>query len=426
MTVIISALSVIWSFYAAYCFPYWGSETILDLSGRSYRSSLCAETMLPSEAAIEDIRFCKKKISRIHPLYRKTQYDESEFLFQEAIDYVKSRDSITVNNLFMLIQMALASLGDAHTQLFNVNNSPRYAEYSDCDKILSVNGVPFANVIKEKAPLISSETREWTYRQINLKIRNADGVRALGYSLKDGIRVKYLKGEEIHERVFSENDYLEREKVSYSLNADRIGGYAIYDSISTAYLRMENLFYYKPNVVHRFNKSLEEMFSTIKERNLSKLIIDLRGNPGGNTAIIRELFKYLPIRRYSTGGDAIRRGPFLIKKKGTRKNYINNDYCFHGDVYVLTSVGTFSAATQLADGFQGNNLATIIGEPPGNAVSGFTNIVRFHLPNSHLSLDISTSKHYRVDESNKSSFLEPDIKCPAVEALKRAMTAIEK
>lgn len=77
MTVIISALSVIWSLYTAYCFPYWGSETILDLSGRSYRSSLCAETMLSSQAAIEDIRFCKQKISRIHPLYRKTQYDKS-------------------------------------------------------------------------------------------------------------------------------------------------------------------------------------------------------------------------------------------------------------------------------------------------------------------------------------------------------------
>lgn len=64
---------------------------------------------------------------------------------------------------------------------------------------------------------------------------------------------------------------------------------------------------------------------------------------------------------------------------------------FTGTIYVLTSLSTFSAAMQVADCLQGNGLAKIVGESPGNLPVSYGNIVYYVLPFSKLALKISTS-----------------------------------
>ncbi len=40
---------------------------------------------------------------------------------------------------------------------------------------------------------------------------------------------------------------------------------------------------------------IRKMFTEIKKKNIENLAIDLRGNPGGDTYVVNELFKYLPV-----------------------------------------------------------------------------------------------------------------------------------
>ena len=164
-------------------------------------------------------------------------------------------------------------------------------------------------------------------------------------------------------------------------------------------------YYYTLQSVHRFNNNIRNMFSEIKERGITNLILDLRNNPGGNQAIAIEFFKYLPIDKYQIGKNEIRRGPFLFQTNGIRRNRFIKDLCFNGNIYVLTSLQTFSAAMIFADMLQGNNLAIVIGEVPGNAATEpadfqfhiFHNKIRCACHDSgdiHIEPDITQNNNY--------------------------------
>ena len=64
-----------------------------------------------------------------------------------------------------------------------------------------------------------------------------------------------------------------------------------------------------------------------------------------------------------------------------------------------------------------NHLGRIIGQPPGNAPSGYGEIAIFQLPNSKLYVQISTKKFMRADEKTEDKLVTPDILCDADKAL---------
>ena len=424
LSLLISILSIVWGIYSAYFFPYWNSETLRDISGRNYISTLNQRKLISSDEAKKDIIFCHQKINQIHPLCRGEQNSDLELYFKEALSALNSCDSISVNELYLLLQKAAASLHDAHTQVFAVNQMRMVASYSGCQEILEFDNMKLDSLVERMLPIISSESYEWSKYQINQKLRDADGILSLGFDLKKGINVKYRITDIVQEGIFTEDSFKREEVLTYSMSTDKIGKYTLSDSTNTAYLKLDNCFYYNLRNVRQFNSGIKDMFSKIKEKNISNLILDLRDNPGGNRAIAYALIRYFPVNYYNSGRIHIRRGPFLIQLKGIRRNRIIRDLCFTGNVYVLTSLSTFSAAMNLVDMLQGNNLAVVIGEAPGNAATGCSNISHFILPNSHLSLNISTSHYYRVDGSEKSIFIEPDIQCISSKAYDTAINLI--
>lgn len=426
ISILLSVLSIAWGVYSSFIFPYWNSETLRDISGRNYQSTLNQQARIPSDQAKSDILFCRQKISRIHPLCINGLNNTLDSCFNEALNAVNRKDSISVNELYLLMQKAVASLKDAHTRVYAINNSLRLANYSDCEEILEFDNMPFDSLVKEKLPLISYESDDWAANQIDRRLRNVDGIQSLGFSLDKGISVMYRSEGIVQEALFTESDFKQKQSVTYSMNADRIGGYTLLDSINTAYLKLDNCYYYKLRSIHRFSKGMRTMFSEIKDRGIANLILDLRDNPGGNQAISFEFFKYLPIKEYNCGRIQMRRGPFVIHSNGIRKNRINKKLCFPGNIYVLTSLNTFSAAVIFADMLQGNNLAIVIGETPGNAATSHTNIIHFVLPNSRLSLDVSTLLRNKVSDSDISIFTSPDIQCMSLEGYNKALDIIAR
>ena len=94
------------------------------------------------------------------------------------------------------------------------------------------------------------------------------------------------------------------------------------------------------------------------------LIIDLRGNGGGNPAMVALICSYLfgpePVHLndlYWREGD--RTDQFWTKKEVAGKRYLNKD------VYVLTSKRTFSGAEEFTYNLKNLKRATIIGETTG-------------------------------------------------------------
>ncbi len=105
------------------------------------------------------------------------------------------------------------------------------------------------------------------------------------------------------------------------------------------------------------------------------MVADIRDNGGGNSNVVNEFMRYLPIETYQIGSNRWRFGMFMIPSgAGIQKNVPYTDLLFAGDVYLLTSAESFSSAMIFAEYIKDNQVGTIIGEAPGNTPSGYGDI----------------------------------------------------
>jgi hypothetical protein len=217
-----------------------------------------------------------------------------------------------------------------------------------------------------------------------------------------------------------------------------------------------------------FENFLEDMFEEMKEKGVTTLIIDIRGNGGGTSIYGEKLLYYLDvppnIRVLTT---AIKFSPLYreffpenytsyeasyAKKYNGKKlpdslivtsdfaqadssdkryfknvtdpqseHYIKpNRTFFKGNVYFLVGDGTYSAAIILASLVKDNNLFTTVGQPTRGRPSHYGDTPVIKLPNSGIVCRISCKKFFRPDVSKDSEdALYPDVTIwPTFEDLK--------
>jgi C-terminal processing protease CtpA/Prc len=124
----------------------------------------------------------------------------------------------------------------------------------------------------------------------------------------------------------------------------------------------------------------ERVLSSINERQIKQLVIDLRNNGGGD---------------------------FFV---GTRLAYhlnLANSIDWKSGVYILTDKVTFSAATTNATQFRQMLNAKVVGEPTGSNPTGYQDMGTFELPNSGLVISYSKRKFRFQELANQG--LQPDV-----------------
>ena len=139
------------------------------------------------------------------------------------------------------------------------------------------------------------------------------------------------------------------------------------------------------------------------------MVVDLRGNGGGNSYVANLFLEYLDVAQYRTWDSDVRLGWYLYKNRNNVcKNKRQLD-AFAGTVYVLTDTETFSAAKDFAMLLADNDLAIHVGQAPGNLPDAYMDVLQFRLENSGLSLWVSYKRAYRIDSTQSGKPLEPDI-----------------
>jgi hypothetical protein len=180
-----------------------------------------------------------------------------------------------------------------------------------------------------------------------------------------------------------------------------------------------------------FSDFLKTSFTKIKETNAAGLIIDLRENGGGNSALGDSLISYFSTRPYVLSGGMKWKSSRhykaylkLMEKVGSRsenqfyhslkegdmytfvnKNLrkpVSRELTFTGKTAILIGPNTFSSANMLSDGIRSYQLATLFGESTGEPGNDFGEMYNFMLPNTHIIARASTKMFTRADGDEKN------------------------
>lgn len=145
------------------------------------------------------------------------------------------------------------------------------------------------------------------------------------------------------------------------------------DAGSTVYFRYNQCVSLRDRPFSDFAKQLEAMLA---DDDVRRLIVDLRNNGGGNSAILDPWIDWLKTTRFN------------------RK----------GSLYVIIGRRTFSSAILNALRLRNETAATLVGEPTAGKPNHFGEVRSFKLPNSGMEVSYST-KYFRTSREDTDSLL---------------------
>ncbi|MBS4016407.1 MAG: hypothetical protein KGZ86_08255 [Candidatus Latescibacteria bacterium] len=171
-----------------------------------------------------------------------------------------------------------------------------------------------------------------------------------------------------------------------------------------------------------FKKFCKSTFKYLNKKRIPHLIIDFRGNNGGDSRIGDELIKYLSNVPFIQYQRAVTKVSSASKHRYTNlstndtiieielagfEKYMTKPYPekkrFLGNVYVLIDGGTYSSAGSTVWCINHYNLAKIIGNETGGAGVHYGYPMKRNLPNTGLTYYISHMKWYQIGADDNST-----------------------
>jgi carboxyl-terminal processing protease len=211
----------------------------------------------------------------------------------------------------------------------------------------------------------------YTYRDTVTVIRALEGGPSKKAGVRGGDRIIVANGESIYGPNWSNDAVVNRLKgeknTKVNLKIYRPGEPELLEfkikrsevpivSVDASYMLSENLGYIK---INRFAESTYKEFkkslNILQEKGATKLVLDLRDNPGGLLIITEQI-----------ADEFLEKGKLILftknKKGKIEKSFATSKGSFEtGDVYVLINENSASASEIIAGALQDNDIGTIVG-----------------------------------------------------------------
>jgi hypothetical protein len=386
----------------------------------------------------QDFTALRDSLQKLHPgLYRYRNKEVMDYIFDSSFATIRS--GMTVPNFYALTSFIIASIGDGHTNC-NLSRNAMNDFYGNTNvfpaMVMFIHNKAFIFCCKQNAELKEAELISINNHPMNEIIQ-----KLFKYVQSDGF-IESHKNSEILEKfqllfslVYGErNDYSIAYKTSSgeirktTLKADAIKNVICANPFPriTRYLNLTQ----QPNNVavlsiktfsngflektgENFSRFLDSTFNVLKNNKVQKLLIDIRGNQGGNDANGQLLYSYLtsePFKYYA--------GQETVKKKLSANDHPNlllqqpkiNNY--KGKIFILADGNSFSVSAEFASIVKTNKRGKFIGEDCGGGYVGNTsgNETNFTLPNSEIAVRIPMVKYSMAVKSigNKVWGIRPD------------------
>ncbi len=157
----------------------------------------------------------------------------------------------------------------------------------------------------------------------------------------------------------------------------------------------------------KFSDFLYRFFKEIKENNVERLTIDVRGNFGGHPQMAKELLSYL-VSEETEYFSSDTKLPYLYKMQGLDKAILPKEDVFNGETTLLINGGCFSTCSHFVAVFKEKHLGKIVGEPTGGGsvcTDGSADVV---LRNTGVRLHYSRTVYAVVTDSRMKNKVYPD------------------
>lgn len=437
-------LSIVSYLYVSY------NKTIAEkLHKQAYK-----QTHFTPEEIKLDLDFFQDLMERVHP----AEIDNFPLNdIDSKIDALRSsiKDSLTRLDLYRQLAPIVTSINDEHVELYPPENV--------LTKHYKTKGhfFPFNVKLIDKKLYISQNLSDNPAIKAGMEIISINNISAQKlctnlsayYSGTRASQKRFYLQTHFHEALFfvyGFSDKFElnlRNPVSNSTNSYTVSGKTFTKTKLEAFthkiispktlLFTYNAFSDKNNTFEQF---LTQMFEMVHKKNIQNLIIDVRNNKGGATALGDKLLSYLtadsfiqlthsqitiskelkadyiaylpsflrwlpiqylhpllkPIWMGKEGGTAMINFEHIAPKENTLR--------FTGNVYLLIGPGVMSSSSLLAATIQKYNIGTLIGEDTGGFATHYGCMINCLLPNTGLVVTMPTSINY----GNSTGPIVPD------------------
>lgn len=390
---------------------------------------------LTPEQLIEDVNFYVKTLEETHinPFVHIPQKE-----FRAQADDIKSRVSkqgaMTRQEFWLLFTPLVSSIQDRHSvvvepRFFIPNNPTKYlpvrAVYVNGELVVTSSvadvSIPKGAVITSINGMRSGEVirklSRYSFGAEKERMQSAGGWLWVGAAEVLGrpetFALIFSDGTKAEVKGLTVSEITNRERAA---NINPVPGS---DSpLELKFLEGDIAYLNSPTFAYdlqKFKGILNDVFTRIRAAGAKHLIIDLRSNTGGHSALGDELigmFNAKPYKGYTSSWKRSHQYVEYMKKEGASvpAHYLDlkpgevyvskaapvrpaaNPLRFGGRVYVLSGEETFSSGQMFLGVVKDNNLAEIIGEETSTPACFAGELYMFNLPNSRLR--VSSSVRY--------------------------------
>lgn len=414
--------------------------------------------------AIRDIDSLIFTLSEVHPnmFFQVTQ---ASFFDSVAMAKRQITDSVSVMELYRLLAPIVAMIGDGHTGIaFPTEELP------DTDSLF----MPMLVSVSADSTIVARRSAGGAVPS------GAEVLRIGGVEANDMVAamMRYASGERYFYRIdgvdrhFSDLLALLYPKAEYEVAYRAAGSAEVRRATLKAVPQAELLRLEEPKgrserkadysfsidkergvaVMHFHSLSAPEqmgvfadsMFAALRALAIDNLVIDVRDNGGGNSAVGDTLLRYIAPKPFKQFGKSLARVTPTTRRLGNRSlpapgwHYYAGSTSgqmvkprtlaeghYDGNVFLLTSHRTFSSASSFSWAFKYFGMGTVVGEETGGMNVCYGDVLRYRLPSSGLRCQISWKRfwQYGADESGIHGTL-PDVAVPQAKAMDAAMDII--
>ncbi len=410
----------VYGYYKLCMDPYRG--TVKGLANSKHLD----ETMSREEAK-EDLEYLMKRLRERHPAWMDGSGKDTFVESQYEKELASIGEEISVLAFYQKASRIVATLHDGHTYVNWVNEEGgRYVDdftaFKTYGKPLTIDGIPAEEILAAYKEVSSYEADYYAEAQFwGNVITYEPALRLCGVDTSDGVVMSFdHEGKEVEQRfsfvpIEAVNGYQpsegESKWVFYEIDKENsVGIFTLTSCVCN----------------EEYLDVLDDFFTEVFAEEIENIVVDLRGNGGGNSWVANEFMKYLEVDEYQSWDSAVRFGWYLAKNEDVSYTNQKKEQVFEGELYVLTDTWTYSAAMDFCMLIADNDLGTVVGKPSGNLPDSYGDCLFFQMPNSGLKMSISYKKWYRIDETKAGQPIMPDVEVSSSMALEKVYELIKE